>query len=50
MEELMLVALSGYAQDEDRRRSREAGFNYHLSKPVDVAALDRLISAPGKID
>jgi signal transduction histidine kinase/ActR/RegA family two-component response regulator len=49
MEELILIALSGYAQDEDRRRSREAGFNYHLTKPVDVVSLDQLISAAGKI-
>jgi signal transduction histidine kinase len=49
MDELVLIALSGYAQDEDRRRSREAGFNYHLTKPVDPDALGQLISAPGKI-
>jgi CheY-like chemotaxis protein len=49
MDELVLIALSGYAQDEDRRRSREAGFNYHLTKPVDTDALGQLISAPGKI-
>jgi signal transduction histidine kinase/DNA-binding response OmpR family regulator len=49
MDELVLIALSGYAQDEDRRRSREAGFNYHLTKPVDTNALGQLISAPGKI-
>jgi CheY-like chemotaxis protein len=47
MEELVLIALSGYAQDDDRRRSVEAGFNYHLTKPVDVVALDQLISARG---
>jgi CheY-like chemotaxis protein len=34
-----LVALSGYAQPEDRRRAREAGFDAHLAKPVSVAAL-----------
>jgi CheY-like chemotaxis protein len=31
----IIVAVSGYGQDEDRRRSREAGFDYHLVKPVD---------------
>ena len=30
----LLVALSGYAQEEDRHRSQEAGFNAHLAKPV----------------
>jgi len=42
--DLILIALSGYAQKEDRRRSAAAGFDYHLSKPVDVDALFRLIS------
>jgi two-component system CheB/CheR fusion protein len=31
----LLVALTGYGQTEDRRRSREAGFDHHLVKPVD---------------
>ena len=48
MEQLILIALSGYAQDDDRRQSREAGFNYHLTKPVDVVALDHLITSAGK--
>ena len=36
---LLLVALTGYGQDEDRRRSREAGFDHHLVKPVEPDAL-----------
>ncbi|WP_318653880.1 response regulator [Anaeromyxobacter oryzae] len=36
---IRLVALSGYAQPEDRRRAREAGFDAHLAKPVSVAEL-----------
>jgi two-component system CheB/CheR fusion protein len=39
----MLVALTGYGQDEDRRRSREAGFDHHLIKPVDLEALTRVL-------
>jgi two-component system CheB/CheR fusion protein len=35
----LLVAVSGYGQDEDRRRAREAGFDHHLTKPVDFAVL-----------
>ena len=31
----VIIAVSGYGQDEDRRRSREAGFDHHLVKPVD---------------
>jgi CheY-like chemotaxis protein len=37
-----LVALTGYAQDDDRRRSTLAGFDRHLLKPVDTAALRSL--------
>jgi signal transduction histidine kinase len=41
----ILVALTGWGQDVDRRRSREAGFDMHLVKPVDPAALcDMLVT------
>ena len=40
----VLVAMTGYGQEEDRRRSREAGFDHHLVKPVDPAALERLLA------
>jgi PAS domain S-box-containing protein len=36
---ILLVALTGYGQDEDRRRSKEAGFDHHLVKPVDFEVL-----------
>ena len=39
------VALSGYAQPQDRARSLAAGFDEHLAKPIDLAALERLLSA-----
>ncbi len=39
MEQAVLIALTGYGQDDDRRRSHEAGFNSHLVKPVDLTAL-----------
>jgi signal transduction histidine kinase/CheY-like chemotaxis protein len=35
----VIVAVSGYGQDSDRRRSLEAGMNYHMTKPVDFDAL-----------
>jgi two-component system CheB/CheR fusion protein len=41
-----LVAVTGYGQDEDRRQSREAGFDHHLTKPVDPQALQVLIANP----
>ncbi|MEA3120653.1 MAG: hypothetical protein QOH33_190, partial [Paraburkholderia sp.] len=40
----LFVALTGYGQDVDRSRSREAGFDHHLVKPVDPSQLLRLIS------
>ena len=43
--ELTLIALSGWGQDEDRRRSREAGIDYHMVKPVDLDELGRLLTA-----
>jgi signal transduction histidine kinase/CheY-like chemotaxis protein len=38
-----LIAVTGYGRDEDRRRSKEAGFDLHLTKPVDPAQLARLL-------
>ncbi|MGK4004433.1 PAS domain S-box protein [Sorangium sp. So ce1036] len=40
-----LVALTGYGQDEDRRRSREAGFDHHLVKPISQKVLLPLIGS-----
>jgi CheY-like chemotaxis protein len=42
----LVVALTGYGQEEDRRHSREVGFNAHLVKPVDLAALQELLAHP----
>jgi CheY-like chemotaxis protein len=46
LRETLLVALTGYGQEEDRRRSREAGFNAHLVKPVDLDALYTVLAHP----
>jgi len=40
----LLVALSGWGQDDDRRRSEEAGFDAHLVKPIDNGVLVRLLA------
>jgi len=40
---ITIVALTGWGQDEDRRRSREAGFDHHLVKPVDLVQLARVL-------
>ncbi|MEO5989591.1 MAG: ATP-binding protein [Candidatus Eisenbacteria bacterium] len=39
-----LIAVTGWGQDEDRRRSAEAGFDLHLVKPLDHAALETLLA------
>ena len=39
-----LVALTGWGQDEDRRRAREAGFDHHLVKPADMGSLQQLLA------
>ncbi|MCD2517685.1 response regulator [Massilia sp. G4R7] len=44
---LLIVALTGWGQQEDRRRTRAGGFDHHLTKPVDVdALLDILARVP----
>jgi CheY-like chemotaxis protein len=45
LETVTLIAMTGYGQDDDRRRSQEAGFNYHLVKPVDPNEIRRLLVA-----
>jgi CheY-like chemotaxis protein/two-component sensor histidine kinase len=40
---MVLIALTGWGQESDRRRSHEAGFDNHLTKPVDPHALDELL-------
>ncbi len=41
---VLILALTGWGQEEDRRKSEEAGFDGHLVKPVDHAELDRLLA------
>jgi PAS domain S-box-containing protein len=41
---LLLIALSGYGQEQDRRRAIEAGFDHHFTKPIDLEQLDRMLS------
>jgi signal transduction histidine kinase/DNA-binding response OmpR family regulator len=44
-QKMMLVALTGWGQSEDKRRSREAGFDAHLVKPIDFEALEELVAS-----
>jgi PAS domain S-box-containing protein len=46
LKDAILVALTGWGQDEDRRRAREAGFDHHLVKPVDPQELRALLGQP----
>ncbi len=43
---MVLIALTGRGQDEDRVRSRDAGFDHHLVKPVEPASLLQLLASP----
>lgn len=43
---IVLVALTGWGHEEDRQKSRQAGFNAHLVKPVDYAARAALLASP----
>ena len=45
---VLLVALTGYASEEDRRSCLEAGFDAHLAKPVDLGALKELLAEAGR--
>src|SRR6476620_11498263 len=41
---MFLIAVTGWGQEEDRQRSSEVGLNVHLVKPVEPAALERLLA------
>ena len=43
--DMVLIALTGWGQEEDRRKSEEAGFNSHLVKPVDYDKLLELLAS-----
>jgi DNA-binding response OmpR family regulator len=43
--DVIVIALTGWGQEEDRRRSREAGVDYHLTKPVNFEELNKLLDA-----
>jgi CheY-like chemotaxis protein len=43
-ESMALIAQTGWGQEEDKRRALEAGFDHHLTKPVQAAALEKLLA------
>ena len=42
--DLVLVALTGYGQDEDKRKAKQAGFDYHLTKPIGLADIEKILA------
>ena len=46
--DVRLIALTGWGSDEDVKRAREAGFDHHLTKPVEPAVLGRLLARGGR--
>ena len=45
VDQTVLVALTGWGADHDQDQARQAGFNHHLTKPADIAAIDALLAA-----
>lgn len=43
-EDMLIVALSGWGQDEDKRKSKAAGFDHHLVKPTQLAELQQVLA------
>ncbi len=43
--QLQLIAVTGYGQDADRRRSKEVGIDHHLTKPIDANALQTIVAS-----
>jgi two-component system CheB/CheR fusion protein len=41
---MVLIAVTGWGQEEDRRLTREAGFDHHMVKPVDPQALMKMLA------
>ena len=46
--EVLMVATTGWGKEEDRRRSKEAGFDLHLVKPIDISAVQEVLASPAR--
>jgi CheY-like chemotaxis protein len=46
-QKVVIIAMTGWGQQDDKRRALEAGFDHHLTKPVEPAALSRLLALIG---
>jgi CheY-like chemotaxis protein len=47
---VVLVALTGWGQEEDRARAKNAGFDYHLTKPADPEMLVKVLAGLARVD
>jgi CheY-like chemotaxis protein len=46
---VVIAALTGWGHEQDKREAERAGFDMHLTKPADPAALERLLAEPPRI-
>ncbi len=49
LKNIVLTAITGYGQEKDRQRSREAGFDHHLTKPADFGELEKILETVSQI-
>ncbi|HZZ72465.1 MAG TPA: response regulator, partial [Pirellulales bacterium] len=49
-DEIVLVAVTGWGQQNDRARSKEAGFDHHLVKPLEMATVRALVAQPQAVE
>ena len=47
-EKMVLIAVTGWGQEEDKQQAKEAGFDHHLTKPIDTADLERLLASEAR--
>ena|SRR5690349_9039267 len=45
---MVLVAVTGWGQDDDKQRAEDAGFDHHLTKPLDISVLEPLLARYGR--
>ncbi len=49
VKQALIIAISGYGRDEDQRRSREAGIDHYLVKPIDFLTVTNLITQTNRV-
>ena len=48
-DDILLVAVTGYSHDDDRKRAADAGFAHHLVKPLDLEQLESILLDPARV-